>query len=268
MKRISSLFITSILVFALAFFLLPCEQAVASEDEGPYIETPYITGDGNQPPLGITVRGEAGLREMLDMVLASDDELTAYLERKGHTRNGMETREDLVTYLRLIDSLPFPVLPNTKLNTIERSVSLYGTSVDVYYDVINSSESTGYVPRWYHFTFYVSDISAKEIVKNETGKDAVPFYQNDNMQIYLSPYISNTYPDIRIVSFFADTNGWFVDVRYRNDDLKSISELDPAQFFEGMSTSHLSSLYPHKAWIAILGQDYANRYPYFDPLFG
>jgi len=251
MKRISSLFITSILVFALAFFLLPCEQAVASDDEGPYIEAPYIIGDGNPPPLSIMVRGESELLEMLDMVLAPDDELTDYLKRKCYADKEVETREKLIGFLRLINSIPLPVLPQVEFSSVNRSFYTYinNTEISYYLNTKNDDES-------YLFRHDLGSPSAKESIEKETGKEAVPLYQTDRIQVYESAYDYEVDPEVKSIDFHADFDGCNLWGSYRNDYLKNMPELLPEQYFEGITISSLSEQYPHEAWATILGSDY------------
>jgi hypothetical protein len=237
------------LTFVLALFLLPCEQAVASDDEGPYIETPYIIGDGDPPPLSIMVRGESELLEMLDMVLAPDDELVEYLERKGHAHNEVETREELLEFLQLANSIPLPVLPQVEFKSVTRSISSYGTEIRYYLSSKEDDESYSFQhnSKWSH---------AAEDIEKETGKKAVPLYQTDRIQVYKSAYDYDLDPKVKSIDFDADFDGCSLWGSYRNDHLENMPELLPEQYFEGITISSLSEQYPHEAWTTILGAGY------------
>jgi len=73
------------------------------------------------PPPQIIIRSDEELVEMRKMVNADAEELQNYLKRTSHSENGLRTREDFISFLELLDSLPVPYTSEMRLEYLNYS---------------------------------------------------------------------------------------------------------------------------------------------------
>lgn len=124
----------------------------------------------------VMMDGEAELLEVLDMVLASDLELAAFLDENYYLFGEVANREELITFLGHVDSVPFPVIPHAELRGINYCPQAWHQSVDIYFAIVTDKDSNENYSEWYSFDFYPDGFStfngatAKEAIENETRK--------------------------------------------------------------------------------------------------
>ena len=76
-----------------------------------------LMADANEPYASVIVRGLDKLEEMRGMLAKSDEELNPYLDTIPG--RGLNSREDLVNFLELVDNAPVPRLIDGEISSIE-----------------------------------------------------------------------------------------------------------------------------------------------------
>jgi hypothetical protein len=70
------------------------------------------------PPPQIIIWEESELIKLREMVEADENELQDYLRRMNYRINGMTSREDVIKFLNIIDSLPIPYVARTRFGSL------------------------------------------------------------------------------------------------------------------------------------------------------
>jgi hypothetical protein len=88
------------------------------------------------PPPSISIRGDEELLEMRKMAEAEEEVLLNYLNRFSFIGVGLKSREDLISFLELIDSLPILYLPEMRFRDIWY-VPSYNNDFDISFESEN-----------------------------------------------------------------------------------------------------------------------------------
>jgi hypothetical protein len=157
----------------------------------------------------IIIRSEEELSEIRKMAEASDEELIDYLLRTGHYWNGMTSREDVVTFLNLLDSLPIPYVVGMRSS----GLNYFPYSEHQTFNVFFESE-TG---EWYVIRFWTNEERSDDVVKRMLGEDISLHYtcRDNRIRVYSPPeswnHIPNEYGDF---FFPIEIDGYYLLTRY------------------------------------------------------
>jgi hypothetical protein len=173
------------------------------------------------PPAMIIIDSEEELFEMRVMAEASEEELTRFLS--GYfSDNGIRTREHLISFLKLLDSLPLPFIPETQFNQIVYMVSSNDT-----YIVFSTEIGETYTLR-YNF-----------VDKNLIANREPLFKHYINKEKYINVY---TYPNSHdsklnehgAISFIMEIDGFLVRAGYNRGDNTHITTFNPVEAYKDM----------------------------------
>jgi hypothetical protein len=177
-----------------------------------------VSANGERPDLSINEKQLAELREKAQ---AEEYVLQSYLEQII-TNNTLKTREDVVSFLDYIDSLPLPYLPETYL----RIINHYN-----YYIRMMFRAWSGEI---YYFDFHLDN----ERIANRAGEllHTQHISQDDYVNIYHHNYLSH----------LMEINGYFIvieRVRAANHDMDMpilITQYNPEETYKGLTFTSFS----------------------------
>lgn len=131
------------------------------------------------PPRSITIRSVDELTEMREIVEADDQKITDYLWRTQYIANGLESREDIIDFLELIDTIQIPYIKDSMFRALTHYPESNSLTVDMFFET-ELGERTS-------FRFFLNGSSdgniAQESVRNTTGREAELVFQSADGRI-------------------------------------------------------------------------------------
>ena len=211
-----------VLLFLLILILAGCASNLNPSSNGK--DAPI---DDAGPPPTVTLRGLEDLEEIREMATADDETLEEYLwTRDG---GGMKTREDVVAFLELMDSLPIPLIPDAEWGGLSYAPE--------YQDIYMTYETqTGEI---YAFRFFLEHDSVEETIEEKTGVMGSPIYQRENGRIKVFNHAQTDPPASEVAVFWIDIDGYFVRAGYRKND-QDVSGVAPEEIYSELTLTSLS----------------------------
>ena len=190
----------------------------------------------SEPPVSLIIRNELELAELWAVTARNDNELEDYLKQTGHYYNGIQNREVVTTFFNLIESLPLPVIPNAEFWGTTYYPELQ--SLDIAYRM-KTGESFGFI--------YGLTRNTEEYMEELTGQKPIPIYQKEDgrIKVYNSTRELDPYADF--TRYLMDIDGFYVNVLYRNEDIKDFSVVTPDQVFGEAVLSTLQVITNYKS---------------------
>ena len=191
---------------------------------------PYVSAQ--EPPLQIIIRSEEELAEMRKIAETDEEELLDYLKQMNYRVNGMTNREDVVAFLKLLDSLPIPYIPGMQFGGI------------TYYPELNTGSQTqtlnisfkNEAGERHSLRLFAGGDKGKSVF--EDGEQLVEIYRSENngKQIILySPDTWNSFPTEHGIYFFPiQIDGYFISAGYNFEDYKVILGITPEEIYKNI----------------------------------
>jgi hypothetical protein len=172
---------------------------------------------------------------MREVATASEDELQAHLRRTHNIMNGLRSREDVVAFLELLDSLPLPVIQGAEL--VEIAYYPEQQSLSVLYQV-GDSESYSFSFTWNEDTIE----RIRDLINAESREEleSIP-QEKDRIAVLSRSDFQNESDTLRIVYYRLEIDGYLVGVDFRNNNT-DIFALDTAEIFEDLILSTFEEL--------------------------
>ena len=184
----------------------------------------------------VVIRGETELIELLGLLELDNDELEDYLMKSRIDTNGIKNREDIETFLELINSLSLPIVQNAKFRSL--MYSPINMSINISYEIdIGESYSFAYGLTW----------NTEEYIEERTGQKPVPIYQKEDGRIKVYNSTAELDPYAGFTRYLMDVDGHYVNVTYRNEGIKDFSLVTPDQVFGDMVLSTLQTITNYKS---------------------
>jgi hypothetical protein len=189
-----------------------------------------------EPPLWVSLRGLDALTEMREMAVAGEEELIAYLRRMSLDMNGLRSRNDVVAFLELLDSLPLPVIQGAELGVINYWPETQ--SLSFFYRVDDSER--------YSFSFALDEDTIAqirdELTNSENGEKLEPIPQeNDRITVLSRENAQSQNSTLRIVYHRLEIDGYLIRVDYRNEN-KDVFSMGTDEIFEDLILSTFEEL--------------------------
>jgi hypothetical protein len=193
------------------------------------IFTTYAIYVSASPPSRIIIRSEEELLELRIIVEANDEELAEFLE--GYfSRNGIETREDLISFLKLLDSLPIPHEGGMYFSGLTYYPFSSSQTIDISFRGENREIRT--------FRLYAGGDMGRNIIENSlNGEPLVEISksQDGKIIIYSPPKAWNSFPNEHGIYFLPiEINGYFMSSIYNPGNI-SVTDVTPEKIFEGLT---------------------------------
>jgi hypothetical protein len=175
------------------------------------------TVSARTPPPQIIVRSNEELEKMREMAeKADDDEFQGYLRRTSHSINGLRTRNDVVSFLELLDSIPLPYIPGARFVYFNYYAGSRYNTFDILFRFGDGA--------WYDFRFWMSrERTIEEFFKDEK---LVIYYENqeNNIIIYSAPRL---FPNERdAYELLIEIEGYFAHFRFGSGERNGRTEYD------------------------------------------
>ncbi|MDR2559016.1 MAG: hypothetical protein LBC86_05680 [Oscillospiraceae bacterium] len=167
----------------------------------------------------VIIRSEERLADMRRMAEASNEELAKFLS--GYfSDNGIRTREDLISFLELLDSLPLPFIPETQFNQI-----VYWPSDSDTYIVFSTEIGETHTLR-YNF-----------VNKNNLGE--LLYRYNINQKDYINVYSSSASQNFELndggaIFFIMEIDGFLVRAGYNRGNNHDILTVNPEEMYSDL----------------------------------
>ena len=189
-----------------------------------------LMADANEPYASVIVRGLDKLEEMRGMLAKSDEELEAYLDTIPG--RGLNSREDLVNFLELVDNAPVPRLIDGEISAIEYHPKY--DELDIFIEASNGDRV--------HLEYYLSMDPSEGVERFSSDKSTLSQpvkSQDERITVYSQvkePHISGIGEMVRWALTLDDTFVYVVhyatagsdadaETVFGNPEIKKISEL-------------------------------------------
>jgi hypothetical protein len=158
------------------------------------------------PPSRIIIRGEEELAELRIMAEADDEELAKLLG--GYfSDNGIRTRENLISFLELLNSLPIPYIKETKFSSL--SYRPESQRVNIFFET-----EIGETHSYYYFL---------DENRNEAS------FPTETQNLNLNEHGA--------ISFTKIINGFSISVGYNRGNNEHITTFNPYEVYKDMTVS-------------------------------
>ena len=231
MKRI-------LIIFFVVIVILSSCNASNGQNNDNQIENGNINDSKNNQnshqdaPYIIVVYGEDELSLMRKMIEADEEELFNYLDRMHHSVNGMTSREDVVSFLELLDSLPIPYISETWLSCID----YYPESETKFFDVFFRNE----IGEIYSFRFFTAGDRGKAMIEENISRDVrgqyIELFQSRDSKSQIKVFSPSdewvSFSNERGILYFPmEIDGYFVRAIYNPGDSGKISDVTPEEIY-------------------------------------
>jgi hypothetical protein len=181
------------------------------------------------PPPEITIRSEEELAKMREMVTASDEELQNYLWKMDFWMNGIRTREHLISFLELLDSLPILFDTEMYFTSLIYNIESRNKTFDIFFRSI-----TGEIHTYRLFT--AGDKGKSSLEESMGGEQLIEIFrsQDDRMIVYSPPKSLGFFPNVNgNYIFIIEIDGYFIDTLY-NPGRSSATEVTAEKVYGNM----------------------------------
>jgi len=195
-----------------------------------------------EPPPMVIIDYKEQLEELRELLIEADDEeLEVFLRSIRY--GGLQTREDAVSFLEMLDSLPFPFIPEAKL-----SISHYPTFQNRIVDIFYKTE----IGEIFSFYFLRKESDVGQDIETEYGKEAELICQFEDGRIKVYSYPTEiSLNDDNVAEFLMEIDGYYVNVGYRNDNNDKTSELTPEEIYKDLTISSLQTILEETSYAEI-----------------
>jgi len=182
-----------------------------------------ISASATPPPPTIYIRGDEKLAEMRRMVTANEEEFIDYLYRTDYFWNGLRNREDIIQFLKFIDSLPIPYIEGTRFSQI-----LYVVGNDDTYITFRTEIDEIYSFRYNYFVENL-DVNREPLFKHYINQDE---YAN----VYSASPNShgNEVNERGAIFYIMEIDGMLVRTGYNRGDNEHITTFNPEEKYKDM----------------------------------
>lgn len=219
-----------IAMFALMMFLSACQAKYEPNSSTGSKETSASVSEqprGGEPNAAISIRGLEQLEEMRKMAEHQDvEELNLYLE--SIEGGGAKSREDLIDFLTLVDSLPTIKFIDGTISWISHQTG-NSTDTGAYYDVVfvSTEAKNGNWTR-IEYLLSVDDVSTEVDKRNDEGEFADSILENpiksknEKITVYSETREKHTSDKGEVIKWVLDVDGIFAQVVYYTNDANSV----------------------------------------------
>ena len=165
--------------------------------------------DHQEPPNQIIFHSTDEIAEFRKLAETDEKEVLDFIQKTSLIIDGIENRKDVVEFLKFADSLPIPVIPETKL--------IYMSYTPEYQDFTIFYKSK--TEERYSFSFYFGETNAEQAIKDAIGQDSSVLCQKESGRIKVYQNFEKADQISGAIRFLMNIDGYFVQAGYRNDDI-------------------------------------------------